>query len=205
MHARPRRLLCAAARRPPAPSRPAWRSRPRRRVARIARKVDARPDARRIGDAMSKKRVHEIAKEQGLSSKELLEKLSAAGIDGEGRAHPRSRRRQRCSARRSSRRAAPAANGVRAAGRARDSSRPPRDSAPAPAPAAAPRPRRRTSVPRAERRRGSRGRRTGAATTARGCEARRGRAPPPSACARRATPAPGERTPGDAPAVAGAS
>jgi translation initiation factor IF-2 len=30
---------------------------------------------------MSKKRVHEIAKEQGLSSKELLEKLKAAGID----------------------------------------------------------------------------------------------------------------------------
>jgi translation initiation factor IF-2 len=29
---------------------------------------------------MSKKRVHEIAKEQGLSSKELLEKLSAAGV-----------------------------------------------------------------------------------------------------------------------------
>ena len=30
---------------------------------------------------MSKKRVHEIAKEQGLSSKELLEKLKAAGVD----------------------------------------------------------------------------------------------------------------------------
>jgi translation initiation factor IF-2 len=30
---------------------------------------------------MSKKRVHEIAKEQGLSSKELLEKLKAAGIE----------------------------------------------------------------------------------------------------------------------------
>ena len=30
---------------------------------------------------MSKKRVHEIAKEQGLSSKELLEKLRAAGVE----------------------------------------------------------------------------------------------------------------------------
>jgi len=30
---------------------------------------------------MSKKRVHEIAKEQGLSSKELLEKLHAAGVE----------------------------------------------------------------------------------------------------------------------------
>ena len=29
---------------------------------------------------MSKKRVHEIAKEQGLTSKELLEKLKAAGM-----------------------------------------------------------------------------------------------------------------------------
>src|SRR5580658_6262382 len=29
---------------------------------------------------MSKKRVHEIAKEHGISSKELLEKLSAAGV-----------------------------------------------------------------------------------------------------------------------------
>ena len=30
---------------------------------------------------MTKKRVHEIAKEQGLSSKELLEKLKAAGVE----------------------------------------------------------------------------------------------------------------------------
>ena len=30
---------------------------------------------------MSKKRIHEIAKEQGLSSKELLEKLHAAGVE----------------------------------------------------------------------------------------------------------------------------
>src|SRR6185437_14577160 len=35
---------------------------------------------------MSKKRVHEIAKEQGLSSKELLEKLRAAGIEAKAAA-----------------------------------------------------------------------------------------------------------------------
>ncbi len=35
---------------------------------------------------MSKKRVHEIAKEQGLSSKELLEKLQAAGIEAKAAA-----------------------------------------------------------------------------------------------------------------------
>jgi translation initiation factor IF-2 len=35
---------------------------------------------------MSKKRVHEIAKEHGLSSKELLEKLKAAGIDAKAAA-----------------------------------------------------------------------------------------------------------------------
>jgi translation initiation factor IF-2 len=35
---------------------------------------------------MSKKRVHEIAKEHGLSSKELLEKLQAAGIDAKAAA-----------------------------------------------------------------------------------------------------------------------
>jgi translation initiation factor IF-2 len=35
---------------------------------------------------MSKKRVHEIAKEQGLSSKELLEKLKAAGVDAKAAA-----------------------------------------------------------------------------------------------------------------------
>jgi translation initiation factor IF-2 len=33
-------------------------------------------------ESMSKKRVHEIAKEQGLSSKALLEKLQAAGVEG---------------------------------------------------------------------------------------------------------------------------
>src|SRR5205823_2369741 len=37
--------------------------------------------AHRIGGSMSKKRVYEIAKEQGLSSKELLERLTAAGVD----------------------------------------------------------------------------------------------------------------------------
>ena len=35
---------------------------------------------------MSKKRVHEIAKEQGLTSKELLEKLNAAGIEAKAAA-----------------------------------------------------------------------------------------------------------------------
>src|SRR4051794_41973097 len=30
---------------------------------------------------MAKKRIHEIAKEQGLSSKDVLEKLQAAGLD----------------------------------------------------------------------------------------------------------------------------
>ena len=35
---------------------------------------------------MSKKRVHEIAKEHGLSSKELLEKLKAAGIEAKAAA-----------------------------------------------------------------------------------------------------------------------
>ncbi|MFZ2049552.1 MAG: translation initiation factor IF-2 N-terminal domain-containing protein, partial [Solirubrobacteraceae bacterium] len=35
---------------------------------------------------MSKKRVHEIAKEQNVSSKELLERLQAAGIDAKAAA-----------------------------------------------------------------------------------------------------------------------
>src|SRR6476646_3803117 len=35
---------------------------------------------------MSKKRVHEIAKEHGLSSKELLEKLRAAGVEAKAAA-----------------------------------------------------------------------------------------------------------------------
>src|ERR1039458_10166114 len=50
-------------------------------LARAALRGDGGPRARRIGEPMSKKRVHEIAKEQGLSSKELLEKLRAAGVD----------------------------------------------------------------------------------------------------------------------------
>src|ERR1700679_2694703 len=35
---------------------------------------------------MTKKRVHEIAKEQGLSSKELLQKLKAAGVEAKAAA-----------------------------------------------------------------------------------------------------------------------
>jgi len=35
---------------------------------------------------MTKKRVHEIAKEQGISSKELLEKLKAAGVEAKAAA-----------------------------------------------------------------------------------------------------------------------
>ena len=35
---------------------------------------------------MTKKRVHEIAKEHGLSSKELLEKLKAAGVEAKAAA-----------------------------------------------------------------------------------------------------------------------
>src|SRR5439155_23212567 len=44
------------------------------------------PPARRIDGLMSKKRVHEIAKEHGLSSKELLERLRAAGVDAKAAA-----------------------------------------------------------------------------------------------------------------------
>jgi len=43
---------------------------------------------------MSKKRVYEIAKEQGLSSKELLERLMALALRRRRRP-PRSRRRSR--------------------------------------------------------------------------------------------------------------
>src|ERR1700690_2206488 len=42
--------------------------------------LDCRAD-RRIGGLMAKKRVHEIAKAQGLSTKDLLVKLQAAGVD----------------------------------------------------------------------------------------------------------------------------
>src|SRR5450759_4661227 len=47
---------------------------------------DAGARARRIGGSMSKKRVHEIAKEHGLSSKQLLELLAAAGIEAKAAA-----------------------------------------------------------------------------------------------------------------------
>ena len=53
-----------------------WRDR-----ARVALRCDHSRRARRIGGSMSKKRVHEIAKEQGLSSKDLLAKLHAAGVE----------------------------------------------------------------------------------------------------------------------------
>ena len=58
----------------------------RRHRPRAALRGDARPRARRIDEPMSKKRVHEIAKEQGLSSKELLEKLKAAGVEAKAAA-----------------------------------------------------------------------------------------------------------------------
>jgi len=38
---------------------------------------------------VSKKRVHEIAKEHGLSSKELLQRLNAAGIEAKAAASSR--------------------------------------------------------------------------------------------------------------------
>src|SRR4029077_12268751 len=60
---------------------PAWRDRSRPALLDLRPGGDRRSQARRIGEAVSKKRVHEIAKEHGLSSKELLEKLNAAGIE----------------------------------------------------------------------------------------------------------------------------
>src|ERR1700727_3453521 len=57
------------------------------RVRRIAERVAQPAPGRRAGPLdqsnhfMTKKRVHEIAKEQGLSSKELLAKLKAAGVE----------------------------------------------------------------------------------------------------------------------------
>src|SRR5207248_991397 len=60
---------------------PRARRAPWRDPARAALGGDTRPQARRIGESMTKKRVHEIAKEHGLSSKELLEKLKAAGVE----------------------------------------------------------------------------------------------------------------------------
>ena len=179
-------------RRPPAASRSA--AAPRRDRARAALRGDARPQARRIGESMSKKRVHEIAKEQGLSSKELLEKLQAAGVEAKAaassveearraegaRRRRRGARRERATARppRASRRAAAAAAPAAPAAAPR---RPPPRSAPAAARAAPPRgtappPRRRS-----RRRRGAR--RAGAAAGERVRPTRDSRT--------------GERTPGD--------
>src|SRR2546423_3091935 len=65
---------------------PRARRAPWRDPARAALGGDHRPQARRIGESMTKKRVHEIAKEHGLSSKELLEKLKAAGVEAKAAA-----------------------------------------------------------------------------------------------------------------------
>src|SRR3954463_1129810 len=65
---------------------PRARCAPWRDPARAALGGDTRPRARRIGESMTKRRVHEIAKEHGLSSKELLEKLQAAGIEAKAAA-----------------------------------------------------------------------------------------------------------------------
>ena len=53
---------------------------------RVALHGEDRLRVRRIDKPMTKKRVHEIAKEQGLSSKELLEKLKAAGVEAKAAA-----------------------------------------------------------------------------------------------------------------------
>src|SRR3954454_12745822 len=65
---------------------PRARRAPWRDPARAALGGDTRPQARRIGESMTKKRVHEIAKEHGLTSKELLEKLAAAGVQAKAAA-----------------------------------------------------------------------------------------------------------------------
>ena len=60
---------------------------PGRRRARVALRLEGgshRP--RRIREPMTRKRVHEIAKEQGLSSKELLARLHAAGVEAKAAA-----------------------------------------------------------------------------------------------------------------------
>src|SRR5205807_9524115 len=59
---------------------------PRRGGAGVALFGDGRLRGPRIGEPMSKKRVHEIAKEHGVSSKELLEKLKAAGVEAKAAA-----------------------------------------------------------------------------------------------------------------------
>ncbi len=177
-------------------SRPPRRDRPR-----VARSGDGRRADRRIGGLMSKKRVHEIAKAQGLSTKELLEKLHAAGIEAKA-ARRRSRRTLALAAlggasAPASQRRRPRRHLQQRRGRGRGR--------PAPPPPQAPR-----RLPRAGRRRGLRRR---AARRRADC-AGRCREPadaalapprPPSACARRATRAPASARParsGPAAAVA---
>ena len=202
--ARPRRLPVPRRRSGPAHAGgsglPASRCAPRRDRARAARGGDARPQARRIGEPMSKKRVHEIAKEQGLSSKELLEKLNAAGVEakaaassveeaaalkalGEG-ASSRARELQRRARRagtakpRRRRQGEPKPRRDARASCSAQRPRPPRQAAPgAPAPGAAP-------APARAQRRPQRG-------AAPGCSGR-GRA---SACGPRATRAPASARP----------
>src|SRR4029077_11377193 len=77
----PRRHSRPAGRQVPRARHPAWRDRSRPALLDLRPVGDRRSQARRIGEPVSKKRVHEIAKEHGLSSKELLEKLNAAGIE----------------------------------------------------------------------------------------------------------------------------
>ena len=47
----------------------------------LPRPGDDRPGVHTIGQSMAKKRVHEIAKERGMPSKEVIAKLQAAGFD----------------------------------------------------------------------------------------------------------------------------
>ncbi len=170
---------------------------------------------------MSKKRVHEIAKEQGLSSKELLEKLQAAGVEAKAAAssvdeaaalkalglstdRPPATARPRSAGRRepTARRATPAPVASRHAATA------PAPATPAPAPSQ-PASARRRRAPRPPLPPGSRPRRAGRATAAQpapapGCarraDARRQHAGV-SAAGERVRPTrdsrTGERTPGD--------
>ena len=181
------------------------------RRARCAAAVTARPRARRIDEPMSKKRVHEIAKEHGLSSKELLEKLNAAGVEAKAAAS---------SVEEAAALKALGVDGAAAQRRARASGAPRR---PAARRAAAPR-----AVAAARRHRGRRPRRqppprplahgrraglrrpprgTASAAAPRAGDAAAGDgAAPASACARRATRAPASARPAaSARAAAGAS
>ena len=206
----------------PAGDVPGRRDAARRDRTRAARGGDLRPQARRIGESMSKKRVHEIAKEQGLSSKELLEKLNAAGVEAkaaassveeaaalkalgaDGASAPGELQRRAAPAASSARRTAAAACSRRRRATAR---RPPRrrarrgqGGARGAAAAAGSPPRPRPSQPRAaadERRRPAPGSQPPRPTAS---------APPASASARRATRAPASARPAtSAPAAAGAS